>query len=294
VVYTGHETKIMKNSARSKAKFSKLERQTNNYILVIVLMQFTMSVVGAFINTIWEIINKEDFPYITNDTGMTHSFMVNLIIKLGTWFLTFVNIVPISLMVCLECVKFIQAAFISWDVTIYDQSKDICTKVQSSNLNEELGTVHYIFSDKTGTLTQNVMEFKRFTAGNRSYGINNPHLDMAELKEKGITNVNFEDPNLEYEMRPGSMNYPFVHSLLQILAVCHTIIVEEKEGEIIYNASSPDELALVNAAKYLRYTFKGRDEDNNIVVDIKGQLKKYKLLNLIEFTSTRKRMTVIV
>jgi phospholipid-transporting ATPase len=79
--------------------------------------------------------------------------VVNFFIQLGTWFLMFVNIVPISLMVSLEVVKFWQALFISWDVEMYDKSKDMPTKAQSSNLNEELGTVHYVFSDKTGTLT---------------------------------------------------------------------------------------------------------------------------------------------
>jgi P-type E1-E2 ATPase len=64
-----------------------------------------------------------------------------------------VNIVPIALMVTLEMVKFVQGMFINWDYTIYDESKDMSTKAQSSNLNEELGTVHYVFSDKTGTLT---------------------------------------------------------------------------------------------------------------------------------------------
>lgn len=106
VVFTGHETKIMKNSVRSRAKFSKLERSTNTYILVIVLMQFSMSVIGSFINTIWEIIFKEDFPYIRKTNSDVKPFMLNLVISLGTWFLTFVNIVPISLIVTLECVKF--------------------------------------------------------------------------------------------------------------------------------------------------------------------------------------------
>jgi phospholipid-transporting ATPase len=85
-----------------------------------------------------------------------------------------------------------------------------------------------------------------------------------------------------------------IHKLIEILAICHTVIVEEKEKVITYNASSPDELALVSAARFFGYMFKGRDEDNNVMIDIDGTVIKYKLLNLIEFNSTRKRMTVIV
>ena len=138
------------------------------------------------------------------------------------------------------------------------------------------------------------MEFKRFSAGNKSYGIDNPNLDQKLLKQQNITNVNFEDPSLENDMIAGSPNYLYLQSFMEILAVCHTIIVEEKDGQLQYNASSPDELALVNAAKYFNYTFIGRDEDNNITLQTKSRVKKFKLLNLIEFTSTRKRMTVIV
>ena len=78
------------------------------------------------------------------------------------------------------------------------------------------------------------------------------------------------------------------------LAVCHTVVSETKNGKTFLNASSPDELALVNAAKYFGYNFLGRDEENNISVNINGKLETFGLLNVIEFTSDRKRMTTIV
>jgi len=80
--------------------------------------------------------------------------------------------------------------------------------------------------------------------------------------------------------------------MLLHLALCHTIILDDRTGK--YNASSPDELALVNAARFFGAVFKKRDEDNNMVIDYRGTELKYKLLNILEFNSTRKRMSVIV
>jgi len=84
------------------------------------------------------------------------------------------------------------------------------------------------------------------------------------------------------------------------LSICHTIVVEKNIDKttglekVHYNASSPDELALVNAAHFFGYKFIDRDEDNFMIVEAFGKQKKYKLLNVIEFTSDRKRMTVVV
>lgn len=90
-------------------------------------------------------------------------------------------------------------------------------------------------------------------------------------------------------------NHQNIVDFLTHLGVCHTVVAEAKnDGNIVYNASSPDELALVNAAKYFGYYFKGRDDDNNIEVEILGQSIRFQLLTVIEFSSDRKRMTVIV
>lgn len=100
-------------------------------------------------------------------------------------------------------------------------------------------------------------------------------------------------------------NYSKLNRFMENLSVCHTVICEKSKTseQITYNASSPDELALVNAAKYFGYNFKGRDEDNNMLVEtnnageeitIGTPIKQFRLLNVIEFTSSRKRMTVIV
>jgi magnesium-transporting ATPase (P-type) len=88
-------------------------------------------------------------------------------------------------------------------------------------------------------------------------------------------------------------NEEALRRVVLFLATCHTIVIDQKKGT--YNSASPDELALVNAAKQFGYEFYERDEFDNIVVrhNKSGELFKYKLLNVCEFTSTRKRMSCI-
>ena len=87
-----------------------------------------------------------------------------------------------------------------------------------------------------------------------------------------------------------------LEKFINILAICQTIIVENDNGEISYNASSPDELALTNAARHFGMTFRDRDPDNNAIIYNKftGLEEKYEVLNIMEFTSARKRMSVVV
>lgn len=159
--------------------------------------------------------------------------------------------------------------------------------------------INYIFSDKTGTLTQNIMEFKKFSVGNFSYGTSNPG---PQNYEPGVTNVNFECPlfekhwNKDVFISPLTCENPMLADYMDILAVCHTIVVDKKNDRIVYNASSPDELALINGARHFGIMLMERDTDDNVVVynKLTQKTSKFKILNVLEFTSARKRMTVVV
>ena len=142
------------------------------------------------------------------------------------------------------------------------------------------------------------MEFKRFSVGKYEYGKDDP---KKQEYPPGVTNVNFEDPNYHKHVKnrkhENSVN---LKRFFAALGLCHTIIADKKvdkntgESYVSYNASSPDELALVNGARHLGFFFRERDESNNMICETWDGIRKYKVLNLIEFDSTRKRMTVVV
>jgi len=98
-------------------------------------------------------------------------------------------------MVSLEIVKFWQAMFMSSEYLMFDEEQDMAMRAQSSNLNEELGQIEYVFSDKTGTLTCNVMEFKKFSAGTTSYGTG------QRPTEPQLSNVCFVDPKFTADLK---------------------------------------------------------------------------------------------
>lgn len=202
---------------------------------------------------------------------------------------------PISLIVTLEIVKFIQAFIMTKDENLLARKDNIYANVQSSNLNEELGQINYIFSDKTGTLTCNIMDFKKLSICGISYG---EVLDIDDISGMPkVTNVDFRDRSLFTDLNNDFHTYiNEVKETLLFLALCHTIIIEEKNGEIVYNAASPDELALVNFARFCGYEFQGIDENNmmNVKIAKTSQIERCKFLFSLDFTSTRKRHSVLL
>ena len=174
VVYSGHESKIQMNSSASKHKSSNISRRTNNLIFQVFMIQIILSSFGSIIGTSWMAYNYDRAKYLgfnRADAWRTDSVLY-FAKSVGTWILIFTNMVPISLIVTLEIVKFWQGIFMGYDVDMYDGDQDWPCKAQTTNINEELGQIEYIFSDKTGTLTCNIMEFKKLTTrGSGSFNL---------------------------------------------------------------------------------------------------------------------------
>ncbi|KAI4585687.1 hypothetical protein MJG53_005921 [Ovis ammon polii x Ovis aries] len=159
------------------------------------------------------------------------------------------------------------------DLDMRYEPTDTAAMARTSNLNEELGQVKYIFSDKTGTLTCNVMQFKKCTIAGVAYGQNSQFGDEKT----------FSDSSLLENLQNNHPTAPIICEFLTMMAVCHTAVPEREGDKIIYQAASPDEGALVRAAKQLNFVFTGRTPDS-VIIDSLGQEERYELLNVLEFT----------
>ena len=303
VIYVGHDTKIMKNSPSAKAKTSRVEFVMNHQIFLVFALQIFLSLISAVVSMIQFNTNISSLSYILPSRPMPqYHFSISFFIaRAGTWLVLINNIVPISLLVTLEMVKYIQGMFISWDIELYDRKTRTPAIVQTSTLNEELGQVKFVFSDKTGTLTKNHMVFKAMSVGNYIYGVDDDRIDddkdiIANDEYGLITNFDMKSKTFMKHLKDSSHeNYHNIDLFLTTLAICHTVIVDQKQQpKIIYQASSPDESAMVNCARYYNYIFSGRDVYNNLYIKTSPtNQSSYNILNIIEYTSERKRMSVI-
>ncbi|XP_041799471.1 probable phospholipid-transporting ATPase IA isoform X7 [Chelmon rostratus] len=279
VVYTGHDTKLMQNSTRPPLKLSNVERITNFQILVLFGCLLAISLVCSIGQTIWKYQYGNDAWYMDLNYGGAANFGLNFL----TFIILFNNLIPISLLVTLEVIKFIQAFFINWDTDMLYEPTNTPAMARTSNLNEELGQVKYIFSDKTGTLTCNVMQFKKCTIAGVAYGHSTHSSDEA----------GFNDPSLLENLQSNHPTAAVIQEFMTMMAICHTAVPERTDGKITYQAASPDEGALVRAARNLGFVFSGRTPDS-VIVEMLGTEEKYELLHVLEFTSARKRMSVIM
>ncbi|AQK65518.1 Phospholipid-transporting ATPase 3 [Zea mays] len=320
VIFTGHETKVMMNSMNVPSKRSTLEKKLDKLILALFATLFTMCVIGAIGSGVF--INEKYFylglrGHVEDQFNPQNKFVVT-ILTMFTLITLYSTIIPISLYVSIEMIKFIQCTkFINNDLHMYHAESNTPALARTSNLNEELGQVEYIFSDKTGTLTRNLMEFFKCSIGGEMYGTGITEIEKGGAERAGIKidddegkrsanavhekGFNFDDARI---MRGAWRNEPNLEAckeFFRCLAICHTVLPEGEETpeKISYQAASPDEAALVAAAKNFGFFFYRRTPTTVMVreshVERMGSIQDvpYEILNVLEFNSTRKRQSVV-
>lgn len=328
VVYAGHDTKVMMNSRAAPSKRSMLERKMDYIVLSMLTLMIAMCVTGSTYLGIRTKNEERDQMWYLLDlksemTGGTtasqydyrKSPLVGVYVGI-TQFILYGYLIPISLYVSLEMVKVAQSMyFINKDRRMYHEETDTPAAARTSNLNEELGQVRTILSDKTGTLTRNTMEYFKCTIGGVKYGSGFTDIErsLAARNGKAVPKAssipiekgfNFTDDRLlgkKGELLWGKEpTADTIRKFFEVLAVCHTVIPEGEttREKIKYQAESPDEAAFVVAAKRFGFFFYRRTTTHVFVKEATGDGgevdRAYEILAVLEFNSTRKRMSVIV
>ncbi|XP_062558689.1 phospholipid-transporting ATPase ID isoform X2 [Armigeres subalbatus] len=484
VIFAGKDTKLMQNSGKTKFKRTTIDRLLNFIIIGIVF--FLLSICGfcTIASAIWEAIVGYKFTiYLPWENIIPKDYLQGATIIGCLVFFSYAivlnTVVPISLYVSVEVIRFAQSFLINWDEKMYYDKTKTHAKARTTTLNEELGQIQYIFSDKTGTLTQNIMTFNKCSIAGRAYGdvidlrtgeavevseptfnsntslllnaeepaghsppqpssvstIDNPinmttssntvpttgsttakagnydyqillqqeqpfppqsvssatrntsnlvasskdttgnrqasslHVrfsshssshetrtkatpihekppdyytaiggtvttygpkksDLSAMQDNTTTTsttttvsttteppcgsntqgVHVTEPvdfsfNPEYEpdfrwydqglLDAVRADEEHAHNFFRLLALCHTVMPEEKNGRLEYQAQSPDEAALVSAARNFGFVFRSR-APNSITIEVMGRMEEYQLLSILDFNNVRKRMSVIL
>uniref|UniRef100_A0A8C7Q3E9 Phospholipid-transporting ATPase n=1 Tax=Oncorhynchus mykiss TaxID=8022 RepID=A0A8C7Q3E9_ONCMY len=300
VIFAGADTKIMRNGGKTRFKRTKIDELMNYMVYTIFVILVLLCAGLAIGNTFWyeEVGSKAWYLYDGKDQTASYRGFLSFwgyIIVLNT-------MVPISLYVSVEVIRLGQSKFINWDLQMYYQEKDTPAKARTTTLNEQLGQIEYIFSDKTGTLTQNIMAFKKCTIAGHTFGKTHLwlsfHYHPQYKKPVDFTWNKYADRKFEY------LDHSLVACIrskkdkdtlefFKLLSLCHTVMVEQKEDELVYQAASPDEGALVTAARNFGFVFLSRTQDT-ITISEMDQEMTYEVLALLDFNSDRKRMSIIL
>ncbi|EUC42626.1 hypothetical protein COCMIDRAFT_39311 [Bipolaris oryzae ATCC 44560] len=332
VIFTGDESKIMINSGITPSKRARISKELNwNVVYNFFILAAMCLVSGIVLGVSWA---RNDTSHSVFEFGSYGGApATDGVIAFWAGVILFQNLVPISLYITLEIIRTLQALFIYSDINMYYEKLDYPCTPKSWNISDDVGQIEYIFSDKTGTLTQNVMEFKKATINGVPYGEAYTEAQAGIQRRQGIDvevegakareqiardrvrmlegirkmhdnpylwddDLTFVAPDFIDDLRgdAGMEQKRANEEFMLALALCHTVVTERTPGDppkIEFKAQSPDEAALVATARDVGFTFVGR-EDDNLILNVLGQERRYQVLNTLEFNSSRKRMSAII
>ncbi|KAJ4480845.1 protein transporter [Lentinula aciculospora] len=306
VIYTGTETRAVMNTSKAGTKVGLLEVEVNGLAKILCTTTFILSLVLVALN------------------GFRGGvFSSHTLIAVSRFLILFSSIIPISLRVNLDLGKSLYSNQIMTDSTIPN------TIVRTSTLPEELGRVEYLLSDKTGTLTRNEMEMRKLHMGTMSYGQDSMD-EVGRQLALAFASSNTDDHHTQHTQHNRGSSVALAHpnhtnshsmgggvgvagagggrgrrdmssrvkDVVQSLALCHNVTpVTNDDGSVTYQASSPDEVAIVTWTQSIGLTLVYRDRTKIVLRagdTLPETLLTFDILSLFPFTSESKRMGIIV
>ncbi|OQS05352.1 P-type ATPase (P-ATPase) Superfamily [Thraustotheca clavata] len=331
VIYTGHETKMMLNAKRPYHKISHIDGVMNQIVVIIFVFQVLLCIVGAIYHSSWISTSLFEQLYVYPNGNSGSSDLVSGVLTFLSFVVLLNTFIPSSLVVSVELIKAIHSKFIVWDLQMRSDTGEGAV-ANTPALMEELGQVKYLFSDKTGTLTENRMEFRKCSVNGHIYEM----ISAISKKESQILTAEItttgSDPTQTYTSTASLLNSPQsqkvqsivhnqkMHALLDLqqaterwgspeatfieaMALCNTVMCDaasdfSSPSSVQYIADSPDEGALVRAARDLGLALSARTNSMITLTVLSGKnagmAAKYEVLHILAFDSARKRMSIII
>lgn len=335
-VYIGFNTKIFKNAARrslTSRKRSHLAHQLNVmtlgiFIIIVLVLSISVLFGGLFLKNTASV---SGYLFISISSNQIDTITLQ---QIGAQFILFTFMVPISLFISMEMIRLIHAAFMQWDIRMMTRQDLIAEGLLLSetnhdniksnafhcvarnyNLHEDLALAKFLFSDKTGTLTENNMRVSKWYIHNtileegqdQVLSFINDLLSHSNLLDLSSTSLVLEESDgiLRHLYQSRTEPRQSQHRLALFMihsALCHSVLPvymgSEHERHLTYQGQSPDEVAILNALRLNQVLVISRTR-NTIIIDMKGIIQtsssiSFKILHTLEFTSDRKRMSMLI